>query len=63
MERACQKDPQMTPKSSFGYQRGPIFEVLGGFARGPMFDEFLMVPKSEKIWKNEAGVRKEVFGL
>jgi hypothetical protein len=31
--------------------RGPISEVLGGFDRGPIFDEFWMGQKTEKDLK------------
>jgi hypothetical protein len=27
---------------------GPIFEILGGFDKGPIFDEFLSGPKNEQ---------------
>ena len=39
----------------------PIVEILGGFDRGLIFDEFLSSPQNEQIWKNEAEVWKERF--
>ena len=30
----------------------PIFEILEGFDRGPIFDDFLDRKKSPNIWKN-----------
>ena len=39
---------------------GPIFEVWGGFDRGPIFDEFLSGKKLKTIWKNEAGYEKRI---
>ena len=30
---------------------GPIFEILGGFDRGPIFDEFLSGTKNENLEK------------
>ena len=50
------KRQQNRPQIELWAPMGPIFEVLGGVARGPIFDEFLMGPKMKKIWKDEAEV-------
>ena len=42
--------------------RDQIFGILGGFARGQIFDEFLIGLKIRKIPKNETEVRKTNLG-
>ena len=41
---------------------GPIFEILGGFDRGPSFDDFGSGPKNEKNVKKRSGDVKRGFG-
>ena len=47
----------MDSKSSFR-NPGPgvrLFEIMGGFDRGPIFDDFLSGPQNEKNRKNGGG--------
>ena len=42
IEKESQKSSKMTSKSSFGVPPGPFLEVFVGFARGQIFDDFLI---------------------
>ena len=42
MENECQMDPQSDPEIDIWALRGSIFEILGRFLRGLIFDEFLI---------------------
>ena len=42
IEKESQKSSKMRSKSSFGVARGPFLEVFVGFARGQIFDDFLI---------------------
>ena len=46
----------MAPKSSFGHPGVRLFENLGGFDTGSIFDDFSIGPQNETILKNEAEV-------
>ena len=42
IEKESQKSSKMRSKSSLGVPRGPFLEVFVGFARGQIFDDFLI---------------------
>ena len=46
MKMPCQKESKSEPKTEVWAIRGPTFEVLGGFLRSLIFDEFSIGEKS-----------------
>ena len=51
MKTDAKMDPKNHPKIDGWAIRGPIFEVLGGFLRGQIFDEFSIGKKFAKFWE------------
>ena len=50
MKIDAQMDPKSHPKIDLWAIRGSIFEVLGRFLRGQIFDEFSIGKKFAKFW-------------
>ena len=46
MKKPCQNGSKSEPKTEVWAIRGPTFEVLGGFLRSLIFDEFSIGEKS-----------------
>ena len=46
MKIYAKMDPKSDPKINIWALRGPIFEILGGFLRSLIFDEFSIGKKS-----------------
>ena len=60
MKIYAQMDPKSHPKIDIWAIRGPTFEVLGGFLRSQIFDEFSIGKKSAKNLK--FAVRGRILG-
>ena len=59
IENERQKASKNNPKIELWVLRGLIFEFLGGFWRGLIFDEFLICKKTAENQKNRDGGEKE----
>ena len=62
MENGCQNGSKNYPEIDILELGGPIFEILGGFWRMQIFDEFLICKKCAKNHKNQRlGSQKAKF--